>query len=139
MSYLVTELGAAWRGFWRVGWPAQRAWNSGEAEWREQSAREGEIARNGAGERVRVRAGLKRELGVHGQTTWLGISACVRAGPRRIAGKAKLTGRSHGAERERERVHDKTVHRADRTGLRGREGKGRVSEGDWCRQNGPTG
>jgi hypothetical protein len=50
MSYLGTELGAAWCGFWRIGWPARRAWNSGEAERREQSAREGELARNGAGE-----------------------------------------------------------------------------------------
>jgi hypothetical protein len=36
---------------------------SDEAERRGQSAREGELARNGAGKRVRVRAVLKRELG----------------------------------------------------------------------------
>jgi hypothetical protein len=41
----------------------------------------------------------QRELGVRGQATWLGISACVRAGPRRFAGKAELTGRPHSAER----------------------------------------
>jgi hypothetical protein len=40
---------------------------------------------------------------VHGRATWPGISACVRkcarAGPRRGAGKAELTGGSHGAAR----------------------------------------
>jgi hypothetical protein len=30
-----------------------------------------------------------------GQATWMGISACVRAGPRWIAGKEELTERSH--------------------------------------------
>jgi hypothetical protein len=74
---------------------------------------------------------------VRGQATWVGISACMRAGPRRFAGKAELIGRPHDAERER--ACGETVHRADRTGPRGREGKGRESEGDWCRQTGPTG
>jgi hypothetical protein len=53
------------RDFWRarrsVEWPQ----NSGER--REQSAREGELARNGAGERVRMHAVLKRELGCVGR------------------------------------------------------------------------
>jgi hypothetical protein len=47
MSHLGTKLGVAWRGFWRVGWRAQ---NSGEAERRVESATEGELARNEAGE-----------------------------------------------------------------------------------------
>jgi hypothetical protein len=50
-----------------------------------------------------VRVVLERELGC-GRATWPGIPAsvreCARAGPRRVAGKAKLTGRSQGAARE---------------------------------------
>jgi hypothetical protein len=37
---------------------------------------------------------------VCGQAMWPGISACVRASPRRFAGKAELIGRSHSAARE---------------------------------------
>jgi hypothetical protein len=37
---------------------------------------------------------------VRGQAIWLGFSACMRAGPRRFAGKAELIGRPHGAARE---------------------------------------
>jgi hypothetical protein len=66
-SHLEAKLGVAWRGSWWIGWPARRARNSGEAERRDQSAREGELARNGAGERVQVRAVLKRELGCVGR------------------------------------------------------------------------
>jgi hypothetical protein len=48
--------------------------------------------------------GAQKGAGVRGQAMWLGISACVHAGPRRFAGKAELTGRPHDAERERERA-----------------------------------
>jgi hypothetical protein len=46
-----------------------------------------------------VRAVLKRELGCMGGRRGRGSRrACMRAaGPRRVAGKAELTGRSHGA------------------------------------------
>jgi hypothetical protein len=44
MSHLGAKLGVAWRSFWRVGCPARRARNSGEAERREESTREGELA-----------------------------------------------------------------------------------------------
>jgi hypothetical protein len=67
-----------------------------------------------------VRAVLKRELGVRGQATWPGISTCMRAGPRRFMGKAEMTKQSHGTA-GRERARDETVHRADRTGPRGRQ------------------
>jgi hypothetical protein len=67
MSHLRTELGVAWRDLWRVGWPARRERNSSEAERREQCAREDELAQNEVGERVRVRAVLKRELGCVGR------------------------------------------------------------------------
>jgi hypothetical protein len=64
----------AWRGLWRAGRSTTRPRDSGEAERREQSTREGELARNEAGERVRVRAVLKRELGCvsrrHGRGSW---------------------------------------------------------------------
>jgi hypothetical protein len=89
---------------------------------------------------VRVRAVLKREPGCVGGRRGRGSRrACVHAaGPRRVAGKAELTG---GVPRrsEREQAHDKTVQRADKTGPRGREGKGRAGEGNWGRQSGPTG
>jgi hypothetical protein len=84
-----------------------------------------------------VRAGLKRELGCVGRRHGRG-SRHARAGPQWFMGKAELTGRSHGAARGSGRTGG-TVHRADRTGPRGREGKRRAGEGDWCRQNGPTG
>jgi hypothetical protein len=60
MSHLEMELGVAWRGIWRAGRSAARPRDSGKAERREQSASEGELARNEAGERVQVRAVLKR-------------------------------------------------------------------------------
>jgi hypothetical protein len=53
---------------------------------------------------VRARAVLKKGLGC-GRATWPRIPAtCANehAGPRRGAGKAELTGGSHGAARERE-------------------------------------
>jgi hypothetical protein len=37
----------------------------------------------------------QKGAGVRGHATWPGISACVRADPRRFAGKAELTGRPH--------------------------------------------
>jgi hypothetical protein len=50
----------------------------------------------------------QKGVGLRGRATWPGISACVRecerASPRRGKGKAELTGRSHGAARERERT-----------------------------------
>jgi hypothetical protein len=52
---------------------------------------------------------------VRGQATWPGTSACVRAGPRRFAGKAKLTVRSHYAARENGRAEG-TARYADRLG-----------------------
>jgi hypothetical protein len=81
VSHIGTELGVVWRGFRRAGWPPRRTRNSGEGEQQEQSVRDVELARNEAGERERLWAVLKRELGC-GQATWPGFSACVRAGPR---------------------------------------------------------
>jgi hypothetical protein len=69
------------------------------------------------------------------------ISACVRecahVGPRRGAGKAELTGRSHGAARGSRRAEG-TTRCDDEAGPRGRDRKGRASEGNRCRQPGPT-
>jgi hypothetical protein len=48
--------------------------------------------------------GAQKGAGVRGQAMWPGILACVRAGPRRFAGKPELTGRPHGAARGSERV-----------------------------------
>jgi hypothetical protein len=49
---------------------------------------------------------------VRGQTTWLGISAGVRAGPRQFAGKAELTRQSHGPARAVERTRGRERARA---------------------------
>jgi hypothetical protein len=73
--------------------------------------------------------GAQKGARVHGQATWLGISVCVRAGPRRFARKAELTGRSHDTARGSERAEE-TTRRADETGPRGREGKGHEGEGN---------
>jgi hypothetical protein len=70
---------------------------------------------------------------VRGQAMWPGISASMR-----FAGKAELTGWSHGAARGSGRAGE-TVRHAEETGPRGREGKGHAGEGNWCRQNDPTG
>jgi hypothetical protein len=53
--------------------------------------------------------GAQKGTGVRGQATWPRISACVRAGPRRFAGKAELTGRSHGAARESGRTWKRLI------------------------------
>jgi hypothetical protein len=64
----------AWRDFWRAGRPVARLRISDERKRRGQSAREGERVRNEAGERERVRAGLKMELWRvgerHGRSPW---------------------------------------------------------------------
>jgi hypothetical protein len=71
-------LRAAWRNFWWPGRSASWPTNSGECERREQSAREGELARNEEGERVRVRAVLKRDLGCMGRRRgWGSRCGCV--------------------------------------------------------------
>jgi hypothetical protein len=71
---------------------------------------------------------LKKGARVRGQATWLGFSACVRSGPRRFAGKAELTERSHVVERG-SGCAGETTHRADETGPRGRDGKGACGRG----------
>jgi hypothetical protein len=73
--------------------------------------------------------GAQKGAGVRGQATWPGISVCVRAGPRWVAGKTDLTGRSHGAARGSGRARETAWH-ADESGPRGREGKERAGEGN---------
>jgi hypothetical protein len=46
VSHLGAELGEAWRGLRRAGWPGTWAWVSGGVWRRGQSAREGESVRN---------------------------------------------------------------------------------------------
>jgi hypothetical protein len=67
--------------------------------------------------------GALKGVGARGQAMWPGFSACVRAGPRRFAGKAELTGRSHSAERG-SGVRGGTTRCADEAGPRCREGTG---------------
>jgi hypothetical protein len=84
----------------------------------------GRGASAGAGE-------AQKEAGVRGKVMWPGISACVHAGPWRFVWMAELTGWSHSAARGNGRVGE-TAHHADKAGPRGREGKGRAGEGNWC-------
>jgi hypothetical protein len=51
-------------------------------------------------------SGAQKGARVRGQATWSGISACVHTGPQRFAGRAELTGWSHGAARESGRVEE---------------------------------
>jgi hypothetical protein len=85
--------------------------------------------------------GAQKGAGVRGRATWLGISTCVRecvrVGPRRGTGKAELIGRSHGAARGSGHMGG-TAQCADEAGPRGRDRKERASEGNRCRQPGPT-
>jgi hypothetical protein len=53
----------------------------------------------------------------------------ARAGPRWDAGKAELTGGSHGAARGNGRAWE-TVQRADEAGPRGKEGEEGTGEGN---------
>jgi hypothetical protein len=48
VSHLRAELGEAWSGLRRAGWPGTRVWVSGGGWRRGQSAREGEAERNEA-------------------------------------------------------------------------------------------
>jgi hypothetical protein len=86
--------------------------------------------------------GAKEGVGVRGRATWPRTSVCVRkcarVGPRWGAGKAELTGRSHCAARGRGCAEGMTRY-TDEASPRGRDRKGRVSEGNRCRQPGPTG
>jgi hypothetical protein len=99
VSHLGTTLEKTWHDFWCFGWPARQALSSGELWRRRLSAREGESARNGAGERERVRAGLKRELRAWtgDMTGVLDMRACGSAKVR-VEGGADRG--SHGAARE---------------------------------------
>jgi hypothetical protein len=86
-----------------------------------------------------VQAVLKKELGRVGERHGRGSRrVCACAGPRRGAGKADLTGGSHGAARGNWNA-GQTVQRADEVGPRGREGEERAGEGNWRRQPSPTG
>jgi hypothetical protein len=112
----------------------------GRAAWAERE-RERACAKWNGGASVGA-GSAKKEAGMHGRATWLGISACVRecvrVGTRWGAGKAELTGQSHGAARGSGRAEG-TARCADEAGPQGRDRKGRASEGNRCRKPGPTG
>jgi hypothetical protein len=82
--------------------------------------------------------GAQKGAGVRGQATWSGISACVHAGPRRLAGKAELTGWSHGAVRE-SGCAGKWLSALMRRAHEAKTERGRAGKGDWRRHTGPTG
>jgi hypothetical protein len=65
------------------------------------------------------------------------VRECVRVGPRRGVGKEEVIGRSHDTARGSRRAKG-MARCADEAGPRGRDRKGRVSEGNWYRQPGPT-
>jgi hypothetical protein len=54
-------------------------------------------------------------------------------------GRAKLTGKAHGAERERGRAHGAMARRLANRAREAEREDGRVGEGNWRRQLGPTG
>jgi hypothetical protein len=127
----------AWRGLWRAGRSAARPRDSGKAERREQSAREGELARNEAGERVRVRAVLKQELGCMGRRRGRGSRlACVRSTA--VCGEGGAD-RAVPRHNEGEWARVEMAHRTDKTGPRGRDREGGAGEGDWRQHTDPTG
>ena len=70
----------------------------GEHERRWQSVRERERGRNEAGERERVRAGLKQELEHVGEGHGRSPRRARRRGSTTVAGKTELTRLAHGAE-----------------------------------------
>jgi hypothetical protein len=91
VSHLRAELGEAWSGLRRAGWPGTRARVFGGGWRRGQSAREGEAERNEArGVRGGTGGALRRELGA-----WAGVVAekpgevreCALVGPRRERGR----------------------------------------------------
>ena len=103
MSHLGAELGEAWGGLRRAGWPGTRARVSSGGRWQGQSAREGEAARN----EVRVCAGhwrgSKKGAGRVGGRRGREIRRRARVRTRRSTVSAKgaeLTGQAHDAERE---------------------------------------
>jgi hypothetical protein len=90
---------------------------------------------------VSVGAGGAQKGAGHGRATWPRIPttcASARAGPRRGAGKAKLTWEAHGAAREgaSARGNDSL---SGRVGPQSREGRGGAGKGNRHRQPGPTG
>jgi hypothetical protein len=104
--------------------------------------RESETVQNGTGERVRVRAVLKREL-----RAWAGnvdgdpgerasVRACWSTAGRGEGGADR--GVPRRSERESGRAGE-TARHADEVGSRGREGKGHADEGNWRRQSGLIG
>jgi hypothetical protein len=135
------ELGEAWSGLRRAGWPGTRARVSGDGWWRGQSAREGEATRNevrgvrtghwrgymkGAG-RVGGRRGRETRRRARVRTCRSTVSA----------EKAGLTGLAHGAEGEERGARGNGLATGE-TDLRDRE-REHTGKGNWHRQIGPTG
>jgi hypothetical protein len=136
MSHLGMELGVAWRGSWRTGRSAPRLRNSGEVELREQSAREGELARNEAWERVRVQAVLKRELECMGRRRGRDLDVHVRWSTA-VRGEGG-TNRAVPQQSEGEWARGEVAHRADEMDPRGRDRKGAHERGRLASTHRPT-
>jgi hypothetical protein len=117
VSHLGAELGEAWRGLRRAGRSGTRARVSGGVWRRVQSAREGRAARNEAGASAGHLWGSKKGAGHVGGHRGREIRSTASAG------RADLTGRVHGTERE-ERGARGNDSATGEPGPRGRERRG---------------
>jgi hypothetical protein len=120
----------AWRDFWRAGRPTARPRISGEHERRWQSAREGASVWNEAGERERVQARVKKELGRVDERRGWSPRWTRGCGSTTVARKMELTRLVYRATRESEGAGKqfmaltRQAHNIERDWACAREGNG---------------
>jgi hypothetical protein len=103
MSHLGAELGEAWRGLRRAGWPGTRVRVSGGGWRRGQSAREGEGVRNEARGVRRASAGLREGSWARGRRRGRETQGWARVRMRRSTATRGEGGADKDGPRRRER------------------------------------